>query len=108
MGDNLQLEENDLDEFITWISREKSNPWIKILLLLLFDTWLILLKKKVETFFQNLSSFWKIIVHSVDENDSPIQDKEQDIIIINYYNKYIDLETMEPFILFEKLVQTLL
>lgn len=47
-------------------------------------------------------------MYSVDENDSTIQDKEQDIIIINYYNKYIDLETMEPFILFEKLVQTLL
>lgn len=47
-------------------------------------------------------------MYSIDENDSTIQDKEQDIIIINYYNKYIDLETMEPLILFEKLVQTLL
>lgn len=28
-------------------------------------------------------------MYSVDENDSTIQDKEQDIIIINYYNKYI-------------------
>lgn len=107
MGDNLQLEENDLDEFITWISREKSNPWINSTLIIIWYL-VILLKKKVETFFQNLSSFWKIIVHSIDENDSPIQDKEQDIIIINYYNKYIDLETMEPFILFQKLVQTLL
>lgn len=107
MGDNLQLEENDLDKFITWISREKSNPWINSTLIIIWYL-VILLKKKVETFFQNLSSFWKIIVYSVDENDSTIQDKEQDIIIINYYNKYIDLETMEPFILFQKLVQTLL
>lgn len=86
---------------------KKSNPWINSTLIIIWYL-VILLKKKVETFFQNLSSFWKIIVHSVDENDSPIQDKEQDIIIINYYNKYIDLETMEPFILFQKLVQTLL